>query len=138
LRVGRFGEVRCPIIEGRKDLAMRNQRSFSVEFKRQVIQELLSEESRPAQLCRRYNISSSLLYHWKRQYRRGKFNNEPTEEAALKDRVEKLERLVGKLTLENEFLKKGLQSSLSQPRRNGKSSPGGGPSSAASGGGVSS
>jgi len=117
---------------------MRNQRSFSVEFKRQVIQEFLSEESRPAQLCRRYNISSSLLYHWKRQFSRGKFNNEPTEEAALKDRVEKLERLVGKLTLENEFLKKGLQNSLSQPRRNGKSSPGGGPSSAASCGGVSS
>jgi transposase len=138
LRVGRFGEVRCPIIEGRKDLAMRNQRSFSVEFKIQVVQELLSEESRPAQLCRRYNISSSLLYHWKRQYSRGKFNNEPTEEAALKDRVEKLERLVGKLTLENEFLKKGLQSSLSQPRKNGKSSPSGGPSSAACGGGVSS
>jgi transposase-like protein len=117
---------------------MRNQRSFSVEFKRQVIQELLSEESRPAQLCRRYNISSSLLYHWKKQYRRGKFNNEPTESAALKDRVEKLERLVGQLTLENEFLKKGLQSSLSQSRRNGKSLPGGGPSSAASGGGVNS
>ncbi len=127
-----------PYNRGRKDFAMRNQRSFSVEFKRQVIQELLSEESRPAQLCRRYNISSSLLYYWKKQYSRGKFNNEPTEEAALKDRVEKLERLVGKLTLENEFLKKGLQSSLSQPRRNGKSSPGGGPSSAASGGGVSS
>jgi len=117
---------------------MSNQRSFSIEFKRQVVQEFLSGESRPAQLCRRYNISSSLLYHWKRQYSRGKFNNEPTEEAALKDRVEKLERLVGKLTLENEFLKKGLQASLSQPRKNGKSSPGGGPSSAASGGGVNS
>jgi transposase len=138
LRFGRFGRVRCPIIEGRKDLAMRNQRGFSVEFKRQVIQELLSEESPPAQLCRRYNISSSLLYYWKKQYSRGKFNNEPTEEAALKDRVEKLERLVGKLTLENEFLKKGLQSSLSQQQRNRKSSPGGGHSSAASGGGVSS
>ena len=138
MRFGRFGRVRCPIIEGRKDLAMRNQRGFSVEFKRQVIQELLSEESPPAQLCRRYNISSSLLYYWKKQYSRGKFNNEPTEEAALKDRVEKLERLVGKLTLENEFLKKGLQSSLSQQQRNRKSSPGGGPSSVASGGGVSS
>ena len=87
---------------------MRNQRSYSVEFKRQVIQELLSEESRPAQLCRRYNISSSLLYHWKKQYSRGKFNNEPTEEAALKDRVEKLERLVGQLTLETSFLKRGF------------------------------
>ncbi|OGO58138.1 MAG: hypothetical protein A2025_00785 [Chloroflexi bacterium RBG_19FT_COMBO_47_15] len=79
-----------------------------------------------------------MLYYWKKQYSRGKFNNEPTEEAALKDRVEKLERLVGKLTLENEFLKKGLQSSLSQQQRNRKSSPGGGHSSAASGGGVSS
>jgi len=136
LRFGRFGRVSCPIIEGRKDLAMRNQRSFSVELKRQVIRELLSEESRPAQLCRRYNISSSLLYHWKKQYSRGKFNNEPTEEAALKDRVEKLERLVGKLTLENEFLKRGLQHSLSQSQRNGKSSRSSNTCSPISGGGV--
>ncbi len=82
----------------RKDLAIRNQRSFSLELKRQAVEELLSGESRPAQLCRRYNITSSVLYHWKRQYSRGRFNNEPTEEAALKDRIEKLERLVGRLT----------------------------------------
>ena len=119
-----------------KDLAMRNQRSFSLEFKRQAVEELLSGESRPAQTCRRYNISSSLLYHWKRQYSRGRFNNEPTEEAAFKDRIEKLERLVGRLTLENEFLKRGLQHSLSQPQRNGKSSHGGSISSAASDGGA--
>ncbi len=77
---------------------MRNQRNFSLEFKRRVVEELLSGESRPAQLCRRYNITSSVLYHWKRQYSRGKFNNEPTEERALRDRIEKLERLVGQLT----------------------------------------
>jgi transposase len=112
---------------------MRSQRSFSLEFKRQVVQELLSGESSPAQLCRRHNIGSSLLYHWKRQYSRGKFENEPTEEAALKDRVEKLERLVGKLTLENEFLKRGLWSSLNQMSRNGKSLRAGDASSRASG-----
>ena len=123
-------------MKDRKDLAMRNQRGFSVEFKRQVVEELLSGESQPAQLCRRYNFSSSVLYHWKRQYSRGKFNNEPTEEAALKDRIEKLERLVGRLTLENEFLKKGLQHSLSQSRRNGKLSPTSDTGSAISGGGV--
>ena len=119
-----------------KDLAMTNQRSFSVEFKRQIVAELLSGVSRPAQLCRRHNISASLLYHWKKQYSRGKFNNEPTEEAALKDRIEKLERLVGRLTLENEFLKRGLQYSLSQSQRNGKSLPGSNTSSGISGGGV--
>ena len=112
---------------------MRNLRTFSQEFKRQVVEELMSGESRPAQLCRRHNISPSLLYHWKKQYSLGKFNNEPIEEAALKDRIEKLERLVGRLTLENEFLKKGLQHNLNQPRRNGKSSANGSVSSEVSG-----
>jgi transposase len=112
---------------------MRNQRTFSQEFKRQVVEELLSGESHPAQLCRRHSISSSLLYHWKKQYSRGKYNNEPTAEEALKDRIEKLERLVGKLTLENEFLKKGLQNTLNQSERNGKPSANGNTSRAASG-----
>jgi transposase len=103
---------------------MRNQRNFSIGFKRQVVEELLSGISRPAQLCRRHNISSSVLYNWKKQYSRGKFNNEPTQEAALQDRVEKLERLVGRLTLENEFLKRGLQNSISQAGRRGNSLPG--------------
>jgi len=115
---------------------MRNQRSFNLEYKRQVVEELMSGESRPAQLCRRYNISSSVLYHWKRQYSWGKFDNEPTEEAALKDRIEKLERLVGRLTLENEFLKRGLQHSPSQSQRNGKSSPTSSTYSTISGGGA--
>jgi transposase len=115
---------------------MRNQRNFSLEFKRQVVEELMSGESRPAQLCRRYNVTSSVLYHWKKQYSRGKFNNEPTEEGALKDRIEKLERLVGRLTLENEFLKRGLQHSLSRFQRNGKSSRGSSISSGISGGGA--
>jgi len=115
---------------------MRNQRSYSLEFKRQVVEELLSGVSRPAQLCRRHNIVSSLLYHWKMQYSRGKFNNEPTEEGALRDRIEKLERLVGRLTLENEFLKRGLQLSLNQSPRNGRLSPHSGTSSGTSGEGA--
>lgn len=113
---------------------MRSQRSFGLEFKRQIVEELMSGQSRPAQLCRRHNITASVLYHWKKQYSRGKFNNEPTEEGALRDRVEKLERLVGKLTLENEFLKKGLQYSLSRSPRNGKSSGCGDVSASPSGG----
>jgi transposase-like protein len=108
--------------ERRKDFAMKNQRTFSLEFKRQVVEEFLSGENGAAQLCRKYNICSSLLYHWRDQYSRGRFNNEPTREGALRDKIEKLERLVGKLTLENEVLKKGLQNSLSQSQRNGKSS----------------
>ncbi len=43
----------------------------------------------------------------------GKSKSEPTEVAALKERIEKLEQMVGKLTLENELLKKGNQPPLS-------------------------
>jgi transposase-like protein len=100
------------------------------------VEELLSGESGAARICRKYNICASLLYHWKELYSRGKFNNEPTEVGALKDRVEKLERLVGKLTLENEVLKRGLQNRLSQSPRNGKSSGYGGVSVSPSDGGV--
>ena len=101
---------------------MRQQRNFSIEFKKQVVEELISDSSRPSQICHRYNIVPSLLAHWKKQYNLGKFDNETVKEAALQERIEKLERLVGKLTLENEFLKKAYQRKLSQQVKNGKSS----------------
>jgi transposase len=103
---------------------MKEKRNFAPEFKRQVIEELLSGVSRPAQLCRRHNIAVSLLYHWKKQYSLGKLNSEPIKEAALQERAEQLERLVGKLTLENEFLKKALQNNVNLHGRNGSSSKG--------------
>jgi len=89
--------------KGRKDLALKRRRSFAVELKRQIVEELLSGMSTPAQLTRRYEISSGLLYHWKDQYAKGRFDNEPSKEAALEDRVHQLEQLVGKLTLETSF-----------------------------------
>lgn len=116
---------------------MKKQRTFTAEFKRQVVEELVSGVSRPAQICRRHNISSSLLYRWKRQYGQGKFGNEPIEIAAMQDRIEQLERLVGKLTLENEFLKKALQNAIGQAGKRGSSSLATGTSLATLGGGVS-
>ena len=102
---------------------MRKQRRFPVELKRQVVEELLSGITSPAQLCRRHNISSGLLYYWKKQYSRGKFGNEPTQEEALKDRVAKLEQMVGRLTMENEFLKKALENTLEKVEREESSLP---------------
>lgn len=102
---------------GRKDLVMRHMRRFTPEFKRHVVEELLSGVSTPAQIIRRYEISSSLLYHWKRQYARGGFDNAPNREVALEERIRQLEQLVGKLTLENEFLKKAVQRSLAPEKK---------------------
>ena len=116
---------------------MRQRRGFSSELKRQIVEELISWVSRPAQLCRRHEIAPSLLYHWKKQHSLGKFDNEPVKEAALQDRIEKLERLVGKLMLENEFLKKAYQHKLSLQGKNGKSLNGTYRNSRASAGDVS-
>ncbi len=91
---------------------MKHRRSFPIELKRQIVEELLSGMSTPAQLIRSHEISSGLLYHWKEQYARGRFDNVPSKESALEDRVRQLEQLVGKLTLENEFLKKAVQRGL--------------------------
>jgi len=95
---------------------MRKPRTFTSQFKREVVEELVSGTTGPAQLARRYNLSSGLLYHWKKQYARGKLNNEPTEETALRDRMSQLEQMLGRLTLENEFLKKALQNALKEQR----------------------
>ncbi len=98
-------------------------RRFTQDFKRSVVEQLLSETVGPAELCRRYTISSGQLYTWKRQYADGKLNAEPSREAELTARVQELERLLGKVTLENEFLKKAVRSSLKQTERKESSLP---------------
>lgn len=102
---------------------MRKPRTFTAEFKRQVVEEMLSGTTRAAQLCRRYNLSRGLVYHWKKQYAKGKLNNEPDQEEALLDRINKLEQMLGKLTLENEFLKKALQHTLKEQEKKESSLP---------------
>jgi len=102
---------------------MRKPRTFTAEFKRQVVEELLSGTTGPAQLCRRYNLSSGLLYHWKKQYARGKLNNEPTQEEALFDRINKLEQMLGRLTLKMRVFKKALQNTLKEQEKKESSLP---------------
>jgi transposase len=60
----------------------------------------------------------------------------PAELHALQRLTRQLERLVGKLTLKNESLEKGLQNSLAQAERNGRSSHAGDGSWTASEGGA--
>ena len=102
---------------------MRKTRTFTAQFKREVVEELLSRTTGPAQLCRRHNLSSGLLHNWKRQYARGELNNEPTQEQALLDRINKMEQMLGELTLENEFSKKALQNALKGQEKKENSLP---------------
>jgi transposase len=111
-------------------------RRFTQDFKRSIVEQLLSETAGPAELCRRYNISSGQLYSWKRQYAGGKLDPEPSREAELEARVLDLERLLGKVTLENEFLKKAVRNSLKQTQKKESLLPKTAPSSKTLKGGV--
>ena len=85
-------------------------RNFSRDFKLQVIREIEAGKS-VAQVAREYQITENAIGKWRRQYRKyqdGAFAGNGkayTNEA----RTQELERMVGRLTMENDFLKKLLQ-----------------------------
>ena len=94
-------------------------RRFTQDFKRSIVEQLLSETAGPAELCRRFNISSGQLYIWKKIYA----DDKPDQEPSLEARVKELERLLGKVTLENELLKKAVRNSLKQAQKKESSLP---------------
>ncbi len=102
---------------------MKDRRSFTPEFKRRVVEEYFSRVSTPAQIIRKHNISWNMLSNWKKRYALGKLGNEPRYNLAYEERIKELERMVGWLTMDNEFLKKSLASSLEQTRKSEDSSP---------------
>jgi transposase len=112
-------------------------RRFTPEFKRTIVEQLLSEAARPAKICRRYNLASGQLYAWKKQYAEGHFAPEPSKEAELTARVAELERMLGRATMENEFLKKAVRNSLKQTQKKDSSLPKIAPLSKAFKGGAS-
>ena len=87
---------------------MGKRRKFSPEMKAQIVLSLLSGAKSSAELCREYNVKSQLLSRWKTEFlekasqvfENGQTSNEDQA------RIEQLERLVGRLTLENDVLKK--------------------------------
>jgi transposase-like protein len=87
---------------------MRERRSFSNDFKRQIVESIVSGSATQAELAREHRISPVMINRWKKDYKKGKFfeNVSSQDMAKLELRIRDLERLVGRLTLENEMLKK--------------------------------
>ena len=86
----------------------RQRRSFDNDFKRQIVESIVSGSATQAELAREHRISPILINRWKKDYRTGKFfeNVDSRDLAKLELRIRELERLLGKLTLENEMLKR--------------------------------
>lgn len=82
-------------------------RKFRRELKIRVLQELDSGKS-PAEICREYEVHPTTLSRWKSERRKDPERAFAGNGNAWKHeaRTKELERQVGKLYLENEFLKK--------------------------------
>lgn len=85
-------------------------RNFSKEEKLAVVQELQSGKS-VAEVCRGHEITNSMAYRWQREHEENPIHafNGKGKAITTEARNAELERTVGRLYLENEFLKKVQQ-----------------------------
>jgi transposase len=110
-------------------------RQHTAEFKFEIVRQIQSGERRLAQVCREHTLDPTMVRGWcgrvaehgTRAFPCSPCSN-PTagareatvwSAAAADARIADLERLVGQLTLENDFLKKALRKAGS-PSGNGK------------------
>ncbi len=92
-------------------------RQYSKEQKEEIVQKALSGKS-ILELGKENNIFPGLINRWKRQYMRGGLNGntDNQEIKKLQIQVAKLEQMIGKLTMENYFLKKEKEYLLQKKR----------------------
>jgi transposase len=94
-------------------LTKNGKRRWSVEQKLNILKELESGVHY-AELCRKYNISNQLLYTWKRRMQGSGKEGLKYEGGVVPrsqyltavKRIEELERVLGRKSLENDILKK--------------------------------
>jgi transposase-like protein len=89
----------------------RVRRFFNPEFKFQVVREVEAGAT-AAQVAQLHQLHPNLLAQWCTQYRRNPqraFQKENLTQKCDDPRVGELEQMIGKLTMENQFLKKVLE-----------------------------
>ena len=88
----------------------RTRRNFSAEFKAKVVLEIISGSKSAAEICREYNLKPDLVWHWKNQFlsKAAQVFENGAEVDPQQARIQELERLAGKLSLELEIAKKAL------------------------------
>ena len=102
---------------------MARHRTYPIAFKRQIAQEYLSGEVSLHGLAKRHDVCRNLIRIWVEKYERGEFDGEMEAANLLEQyeaRVAALERMVGRLALENDLLKKASRTSR-LPREGGPS-----------------
>jgi len=98
---------------------MRARRTYSTAFKRQIVEELVSGSATMGQLSRRHEISTGLISYWKKRYSEGKLvEGKSANVKSLEAKIQDLEQMVGRLTMDKELLKKAMEYTLQKRREN--------------------
>ena len=90
---------------------MAKRRTFTPEFKAEVVLEALRGETSQAELCRRYNLSEQHLSKWKQQVVENVatlFASTDQQSSEAAERIAHLEQPVGRLTVALDIEKKAL------------------------------
>lgn len=88
-------------------------RTYTREFKLDLVRQVTTGQKRPAQVCREHNLAESVLLRWRKEYEaRGEAaftEKQLSKDEALEQKIAELERFCGQLSLENRVLKKSLE-----------------------------
>ena len=92
-------------------------RKFTAEEKFKILEEARQPGASVAEVCRRYQIVSSLFYKWESEARKGALealNNKKRQangkdrETKLEDKINRMRAVISEITEENLHLKKTL------------------------------
>lgn len=87
---------------------MQTRRRFTPEFKVRLVLDVLTGVQSQAEACRKHSLSPNLLANWKAAFleRAHTVFQAEAPQSAEQTKIAELERVLGRLTLENEILKK--------------------------------
>jgi transposase len=99
---------------------MKRRRQFTPEFKAQTVLGVLSGVQSQAEACRKHGLSPTLLATWKTAFLEKAHTIFDTDAGRSDEqaRVAELEQVLGRMTLENEILKKASRRLASISNKN--------------------
>lgn len=102
---------------------MRKRRTFKPEFKARVVLEELTGVKTAGQICREHQLSPQVFARWKAEFveRAPEIFATERNRGDEQERLTKLERMVGRLTMELDAAKKASDILTSLSSRNGRS-----------------
>lgn len=86
-------------------------RKFTSAFKAQVAIEALRERETLSELARKYQVHPNIISKWKQEFitRSAEIFETDAPQVIIEEEQEKLHAVIGKLQVENEWLKKNLK-----------------------------